>query len=251
MSGTVIMYDNLVDDYTITADDEVITFEASNLQDSRVSTYWKADTIGSAVRVVLDAGVGNTISPDSAAIIGHNLSDSGTYKIMGNATDSWGSPSLEETFTYNSKIMHDLFTGSAYRYWAFEFDDSGNSDGYIRVGRLFLGDYSELSRAFNQNFSYTPVDTSNKSTTPTGEQFTDRLAKIEKYSLTFGSLNNTQKLALETIFDDIRLEPFVILFNKDDTTGYPAKYVSVDSYPSFQHIFNLKWSCNMTLTEAK
>jgi len=39
------------------------------------------------------------------------------------------------------------------RYWRLSVTDTGNTDGYIEIGELFLGSYMGMSRTFTNGFT--------------------------------------------------------------------------------------------------
>jgi len=138
-----ILWDNWLDDYTLLASSAAANLPASNLQDPRLSLPWRS-TGDSDEWIKIDAGVGNTLNPNCAAIAGHNLTSGATIKIQGNATDVWTAPTVDETITWRIDAMMHFFTGSALRFWRCKFADASNPDGYIQIGRPSLGTHLQM-----------------------------------------------------------------------------------------------------------
>lgn len=85
-------------------------------------------------------------APDAVIVHGHNISSGATVKIQGNATDSWGAPSVDETITYQAGTMFRYLTTTprSFRYWRLLITgDSANPDGWLEASEVFLGGYFE------------------------------------------------------------------------------------------------------------
>lgn len=138
-----ILWDDALQTLTLLASSEAPNLPAANLQDPRLSLPWRS-TGDSDEWIKIDAGAGNTLNPNCAAIAGHNLSSGATIKIQGNATDVWTAPTVDETITWRAGAMMHFFTGSGLRFWRFHFSDASNPDGYVQIGRLSLGTYLQM-----------------------------------------------------------------------------------------------------------
>jgi hypothetical protein len=55
--------------------------------------------------------------------------------------ENWwsGKYTVDETEGYIAELVHILPADRYERWWRIEFDDQGNADGYIEIGRLFIG----------------------------------------------------------------------------------------------------------------
>jgi hypothetical protein len=62
---------------------------------------------------------------------------------MGNASNSWGSPSYAQAAS--AVDPWPLYLSQSYRYWKILFEDSTNPDGVIKIGEIYLGAYTELA----------------------------------------------------------------------------------------------------------
>ncbi|HMA78882.1 MAG TPA: hypothetical protein VKP88_07200, partial [Candidatus Paceibacterota bacterium] len=93
---------------------------------------------------------GSAVTADYCAILAHNITSGATVKIQANSSDSWAAPPVDETIdidqvetgTVDDTILHN-FTSSEYRYWRLYIDDDSNSDGYIEIGYIFIGEYTQ------------------------------------------------------------------------------------------------------------
>lgn len=137
------------DYWTITADKP---YGKARLMDRDRDTEWRSDGVGVAVTVDVDLGSAQAV--DVVALCDHNLSAAAVIAIAGNSTASWGSPPLSETITRQAtNVLRYLTTGSrTYRYWRLTLTDTANPDGYLRLGELFLGTYTEFSGNFDRQW---------------------------------------------------------------------------------------------------
>ena len=124
-------------DATLTANSSTVNYPVTNVLDSRLSRIFKTDASTTAT-IVFDALT--AVKVDSVVIANHNITSGGTYKIQGNATDSWVAPTVDETITFASGNMTKQFTGGTLRYWRISIVNATNPDGFISIGRAWLGD---------------------------------------------------------------------------------------------------------------
>jgi hypothetical protein len=122
-----------------------------NLKSDIVEKYWQS-TGDSAEWVRFDAGSGETISLDTFALIGHNLSGSATLTLKGygdgssSAPADWSVVATYATLTVSEDPDEENLIwvsptnpSAAYRWWRLDIADPTNADGYIRIGRLVAG----------------------------------------------------------------------------------------------------------------
>jgi hypothetical protein len=126
---------------TVQAGTEDSDYPATNLADTNPAKPAKLTT--TTGRWVFDFGSAQTIQ--LVALIHHNLDAGLTVKVQANATDSWGSPSLDTAITiptlpedsYPLNPWLDL-SGSVhnYRYWAIYV--SGTNSAAVAIGKVCL-----------------------------------------------------------------------------------------------------------------
>ena len=116
----------------------------------------------------------------------HGVSSSATVKIQGNATDSWASPTVDVTLTYNIEIMLNRWSvNQSYRYWRILIIDTNNSNGYVEIGRAFLGTSIAPERNFTNGYRIETVDPSKVETSSGGVESTDEETPYLVFSLPF------------------------------------------------------------------
>ena len=76
------------------------------------------------------------------ALIESNLTIGATVRFQGNATDSWGAPTVDEPFAVwdqsHTKVLLKLIVETALPWWRWTIDDPDNPDEYIEIGVGFL-----------------------------------------------------------------------------------------------------------------
>lgn len=104
----------------------------------------------SAAYVVVDLGAARAV--DFVALIAHNASASGTWRVRGATSEAnlTASPGYDSTAGVDlwpssgkpdADVQHSfLRLGSAqtYRWWRVDVADAGNADGYFQLGRLMI-----------------------------------------------------------------------------------------------------------------
>lgn len=234
---------NEMDDYTITPTTENADYLAANLQDSRLSRVTRTTALSSQAWKI-DAGVGNTIMADAAAILAHNItSGAATIKIQANATDSWGSPSVDESFTHDAGVMVEFFTGGSYRFWRFIITDASNPDGYIEIGRLFLSDHYAFEELPESGFIQRVIDTTVKDYSQSGQVYTDVGITYEIYEIPPGLIEDTTRQSLISNLANVgRHTPFVLVPDEDNLTKLDPLYCILEDDQEYAHAGGWHWS---------
>lgn len=140
----------------VTADNYTASSEASadkgivNVKSDIIEKYWEADT-NSGEWFVFDAGSGQTISMDTFALVGHNLTGSATVTLKGygdsasSAPGDWSVVPVFATLAMSDDPLEDnlvyiapAIPASRYRWWRVDIDDASNPHP-IRIGRVIGG----------------------------------------------------------------------------------------------------------------
>lgn len=138
-----ILWDNVLDDYTLLYSSQRSGFPASNVQHPHLTRVWRSLTAEDEYAGI-DAGSGSTVTADCAFIAAHNLSATAVVKVQACDDGTYTSPDIDETMTWDAGIMVSFFTSDTCRFWRFLIDDPDNEDGYLQIGRLALGSYLQM-----------------------------------------------------------------------------------------------------------
>ncbi len=214
-------------DAALSANSENINYPLTNLFDYRLSRKYRTDAGTTTATIVFDAGAAITVN--SIDIAGHNISSGvSTLKFQGNASDSWGAPSVDETLTYAAGVINKDFTGGSYRYWRLHIIDAGNTDTYIEIGRAY-GSNSYSTPIISWEVSHSHQSGTVKTRAPVGVTYGDIRIKEELISVKWPKiLTATDKPALITAFDQVDIsKPFFVTFD-DSVSLLGTLYVTID-----------------------
>ena len=124
--------------------------------DTGALTY-TSDNLRIHTSEVLVADLGSAMEIKGFAIKNHNFQSGAILKIQGHTSSSFASPSFSLTVTITDDLIMEYFSSAqTYRYWRIYIEDVTNPDGYIEIGRPFLGSYFspviEARRDYNEEY---------------------------------------------------------------------------------------------------
>ena len=140
-------WQNLFDAGTLTASTEAANFPAANTRNRWPKRTWRSTALTDPQWLKLDAGAAIGVRAFIARYNNLTLA-SATPKIQAHASDSWGSPSIDQTIgRWTNDLMAYLWpSAQLFEWWRHAITDTGNSAGYVEQGRLYLGDVFIPSR---------------------------------------------------------------------------------------------------------
>lgn len=199
------------------------TYGTERLIDRARATYWKSTGIADE-NIVVNYGAATNIT--AVALHDHNFSDSATVKFQANASDSWGSPSVDYTFTsITDPLVYYLDQTYQYNRWLIQ--DGSNTNNYLQVGNLMHTTYLQLEKIqADWGSADTPGIQKQDNESQAGRMQRYFYANRRNLELSFGEIlsNNdvdsliTMQEALVSQTTHQILPLFVHLFY--DTTGY-------------------------------
>ncbi len=124
--------------------------------DSGALTY-TSDNMRIHTIEVITADLGSAIEIKGFGIKGHNFQNDAVLKLQANTTNSFVSPSFSVTIPITTDLIMGYFSSAqTYRYWRIYIEDIDNPDGYVKIGRPFLGSYFspviEARRDYNEEY---------------------------------------------------------------------------------------------------
>lgn len=141
MANIILASPHLSDSGTFTGSEAVGDMALQNVKSRNL--FRKFRTTNLSAQVNIDLGSAQEI--DFAAIVAHNGTASATVTIKAGSTDSVsdftsGALSLltgtDAGFDLNA--FASKFSAQTYRYWRFDFSDTGNPDAYLEMARIYL-----------------------------------------------------------------------------------------------------------------
>lgn len=221
---------NRLDSATLSGGSWQSTLPLANLKDRRLSKLARTTnaTTGSTT-LTLDFGQARNIGV--VALVAHNLSVGATFRIYGDdaadfatpiydsgAIDVWpsgmipqelleweddnfwlGTVSQEAVAGFHAPFVHVLSAAQTLRYWKIAITDTGNPDGYIQIGRIYIGSawQPDYNRSYGASLGYD--DTSSSEASLAGEEFFDvrRRRRVHHFQLDFLSETEARDRVLE------------------------------------------------------
>ena len=123
---------------------------------------WTADyiRIHNAEWLVFDFGSAQSVQ--SFVLRNNNFQSGATVRIQGHTANTWAAPSVTYTFgTIDNDIMVYFWASvQSYQYWRIYINDIDNPDGYVEMGRVFLGSYFSPTRGFKEEYGDNILDPS-------------------------------------------------------------------------------------------
>ena len=213
------------DGATITASSEASTDLADdNIIHDHVAQVWRTSSDASEW-IKFDLGSAKQIT--CFGMFNFNLTSSATVTLQANASDSWGSPSYSQALTIatdaDGTVLERLvlYLDETYRWWRVTFDDSGNSDGYLQVGRIAAGAYWQPTRSYSEGFGFQMVDPSLGSQPPGTQGFFRKKKKYREARVNFEMLGQTDADKWLAVFDKVgNTEPIILSL---DPSNRPSK----------------------------
>lgn len=192
----------------LTASSEATGFPKENLQHIWHTRCWRSTGVVSEwVKRNLWAAY-----PISYIIIKHhNFTDDAVLRLQANTIDNWAAPPLNDLITITDGQIINLFSPAEnYQWWRIIIADPGNTDEYLKIGRLYIGGYFEPVRNYG-NRTTAFIDPSTKKFSSGGQLSADKKSHFNARNYDFRIASSSDLDTLKTIFDTVgQAEPYFI-----------------------------------------
>jgi len=210
---------------------------ATAADDSGASTY-TADEIRIHHTEAINIDLGSAQTVHAAMVRGHNFQSTATVKFQ-YSDDDFTTVAGSWTFTIQDDILaYQSTAGVTYRYWRITIQDVDNSDGYVEMGRIFLGPRFEPTRTFLEEMRYDPADPSIVNQSEDGQISSIQLGHYWTKNYSF-IMESADKANFDTMFASPGTSKG--LFITEDTSSY----LSTTDYVKFN-----RWSYASVLYSA-
>ena len=244
----ILGYSNYVDSATVNANSEDSGYPVTNVQDQQLGKVYRSTGVSGEW---LKFDLGSAEDVQGVFVVGHNITSGATVKVQANSSDDFASPPVDVSMTYGDIIYYLFSSSQSYRYWRITIDDSGNSDGYIEIGRVHIGKMLELGDIIKAEYPETIKRTDKIQFSLTGQVFGDEGVAYRLWTFNLPHLTLTEKNNLEEVFSDVgKINPLILIVYEDDINDYGIKYVVFNDDISFNHIFGDIWNCNIAFREV-
>lgn len=245
-----ILYDNHIFNATIDAltENQDYAFTTA-LIDTRLSKVGRTvDDSAQTIVFSFDAAV----DVDYFLILNHNITLGATVKIQAHDSDSWGSPSVDETLTVGDYIIIEFDETQSYQYWRLYIDDASNPDEYIQIAYCYLGEALDMP-GMNRGMIIPRKSNSVSTKSMSGQLYGDVRLKYKAAEITFNNVDETERQAINDFFDTVDvIRPFVLLIWEDDLDVEPPIYCSLTKELEWNKldIIGLLWSLVLSFEEC-
>ena len=218
-----------------TASSEASGFPLTNLVNRWHTRCWRSTGVADEW-ITMDLGAG-THAIYAFAIKNHNFTDAAVIKIQGNATDAWGSPSVDVTMTYNADVMREFWSSAQnYQWWRLHMVDAANPASYLKFGRPYIGGYFSPIVNFTRHYTKKVVDPSTKMYSPGGQVSVDEKTIYKIWRYNFDIIEDPDQDTFADIFNWVgQSKGYFICQDADDTKNILAYVENVSDW-EFQHI---------------
>lgn len=207
----------------IVANSQVASLPATFLQNQQIGKPFRSLAIAG---LTIDMNFGSAQGVQQFALRKHNISLAGVTITLSGATNAAFSPTAVSVgITPAADILLFDWGGTVqnYQYWRLEVEDPGNTDAFIELGYMFLGEFDEFDFP-NQNTATSKVDPATKRTNYDGSFVVFTKAKFRRIDFAISPTQQVDRRKLEEIYDEVGVNKGLFVFldakNNRDTDGY-------------------------------
>lgn len=195
------------------------------------STSYVGDTVAIHTEEWVKIDLGAAANIDSFALVfdkvdGCLLSSGATVKLQGNASDSWATPSVDQTVTKDTTYdvyTHRFSSNQNYRYWRVLITDVANTNFSVELGIVVLSLSTQLSQMPSIGFTHSLIDLSKRQENDYGNEFFDEYPSRREIVFNHTALTEADLQTLHTIYNTVGkvtpiclwLDPAATLYDKD------------------------------------
>ncbi len=242
----IVLYNNKVWDSILTYSSQNVNYDwTTALWDTRLSRYGRS---AGCTSEYIQFSFTATVDVSYVAILAYNLTENATVTFSGtdtNTSGGWTSPTFSETITILNTyddlqpstkyptVIKKLSAKRSNQYYRITIADSGNTDGFIQIGYIFLGEeltYPSLSIGAAMPRKSNALVNESTSGQTYGQQKT-RWKEIDTY---FESVERTNKDLIDEFFDIVDIvRPFVLCIWEDSLSVEPPVYCRFVQEPNW------------------
>jgi len=206
--GARLAWNNLLtaSGVVITSSADATGYPAGNLSNPARWKPWRSSTTTGDQWVKFDLGANRSLQV--LAAINATIHAGGTLKAQANATDSWGSPTIDDLLTVPStdftRVLADWRGASSSLRWIrFYFTNTVAVSSYVELGAAFVGPYLEPARSVSPEIALRRIDPSVQRVAIGGQRSAVLRPKYHEVSATFvlqtATARNDLRAAYETV----------------------------------------------------
>lgn len=249
-----IAYRNLVDGViasSLTCLSENSLFPIGNIQEQRLSVAYQSLTPTSQTITI---NLGSAQSIDTAAILGHNLSTSATIVVAANTSNSWTPAATSQTLVWNTGAILKFFTSQSYQWYQFQISNASNPSAYISLGRIWLGEYVDISPSSLESFTVSVKRSDNVFHGRNRQKFASPGISWRNFKMDFPVTEEAMIVKLSAMYEYAGNHSSMIFCNFDTMRNYSLVepcYVSMVNQLDFAHQNRMRFTYSLELEEEK
>lgn len=226
------------------------------------AAFYIADDLRIHTAEFLQWDLGIPTNPKGFAAIGAQrnrplkISPTAVLKLQGCSTSNFAAPEYDQVIPFFDYVLalenaNGLHT-SGLRYWRLYIEDVSNPYGFVELGEVFLGDFTELARGcMVYPFTSSLSDLSPQMVSEGGQVYSSRNAMTQKIQILWQGLTKADLEYLEQIFNDFGFhKPLFVSFDAREafSTDFETwvRFCRFDSDMEFQLIspnnFSASWN---------
>lgn len=186
---------------------------------------------------------------------GITLTSDAVLTIQANATNTWASPAVSQALTVdnNYEVVSHFFTSAqSYRYWRLVIHDPKNTDLYIELGMIWLGENVSFNEPEN-GFVFGVTDNSSVSRTQFGHEYVDEYPSSISLEFSYSYLSYSVAQSLENAFrTNGTRKPVIVVFDETESVfdkDHFLIYGKMGQSFSLKHVNYDMFSGNLKITE--
>lgn len=245
-----LCYTNYADAGVVTASSEVASLPAVNVQSMWKSKPWRSTGCVSEW-IKFDLGAAKNIL--AVILTGHNLTSAATVHVQANATDVWTLPSVDVVIPWSARDLVYLWAANqSYRWWRFTIADAANPDGFISLGRAYIGLAPAPDRHFSSYTRQLVDPTIISESTDGAESFEDKNA-FNTYAFEFAGILVDE---IENLVKAVGLKEYWwVIADYDNAIETDGKhdltaYVRFSALPQYGYVYMTRKNASLELREA-
>jgi hypothetical protein len=234
MANIHLGYPNRIDSGTLSGGAWLGGLPLNNLKNKRISKLARSvDTLPASTKFTIAFESAKSI--ELIALIAHNFSGEAVVRITANSTNNFTSPAFDSGWLpvwpygflpqdlleweddnfwlgtiseeavagYKTPFSHILSSSVSYQYWQIEISDPDNLDGYVHLGRVFIGPVFVPTINMSWGAGLVVEDATTFETSLAGEEFFDSRERYRIHTFSLDGL--TEDEAYQNVLDMQRL----------------------------------------------
>lgn len=181
-----------------------------------------------------------TVTPDTFAILNHNLTETAVVQLQASQTPDFLSPAFTITMVWSKKhmiLLQDI--GFAYNYYRFRILDPLNPCGFLEIGRIIAGKSFTITNNedITDNISISTDDLAYRMKTEGFFRAFNERVKVDRLSIKFDKLVTTPPddvnyAGLMEMFEEVgETYSFLTILDPDDQT-FKMIWGVIDNLPN-------------------